>query len=45
MCSIVLVRGKITKFDGISLPNGRVMKGLSEGAGYKYLCILQAGQI
>ena len=21
------------------------MKGLSEGAGYKYLCILQAGQI
>ena len=42
---LVLKRGKITKFDGISLPDGRVMKGLIEGAGYKYLGILQADQI
>ena len=42
---LVLKRGKITKFDGISLPDGGVMKGLIEGAGYKYLGILQADQI
>ena len=45
-CAIlVLKRGKITKFDGISLPDGRVIKGLIEGAGYKYMVILQADQI
>ena len=38
-------RRKITKFDGISLPDGRVMKGLTEGAVYKYLGILKADQI
>ena len=43
--TLVLKRGKITKFDGISLPDGRVMKGLIEGASYKYLGILQADQI
>ena len=43
--TIVLKRGKITKFDGISLPDGKVMKGLIEGAGYKCLGIIQAGQI
>ena len=43
--TLVMKRGKITKFDGISLPDGRVMKGLIEGAGYKYLGILQADQI
>ena len=31
--TLVLKRGKITKFDGISLPDGRCMKGLIEGAG------------
>ena len=41
----VLKRGKITKFDGISLPDGRVMKRLIEEAGYKYLGIIQADQI
>ena len=35
--TLVLKRGKITKFDGISLPDRRVMKALIEGAGYKYL--------
>ena len=36
---------KITKFDGILLPDGRVIKALIEGAGYKYLGILQPDQI
>ena len=43
--TLVLERGKITKFDGISFPDGRVMKALIKGAGYKYLGILQADQI
>ena len=42
--TLVLKRGKITKFNGISLPDGKVMKGLIEGAGYKYLGIIQADQ-
>ena len=42
---LFLKRGKITKFYGISLPDGTVMKGLIEGAGYKYLGIPQADQI
>ena len=45
-CAIlVLKRRKITKFDGMSLPDGRVMKELTERVGYKYLSILQADQI
>ena len=43
--TLVLKIGKIAKFDGISLPDGRVMKGLIEGADYKCLGILQADQI
>ena len=35
--TLVLKRGKITKFDGISLPDRKVMKALIEGASYKYL--------
>ena len=35
--TLVLKWGKITKFDGISLPDRRVMKSLIEEAGYKYL--------
>ena len=35
--TLVLKRGEITKFNGISLPDRRVMKALIEGAGYKYL--------
>ena len=33
--TLVLKRGGITKFEGISQPDGRVMKGLIEGAGYQ----------
>ena len=43
--TLVLKRGKATKFDGILLPDGRFMKGLIERTGYKYLDILQADQI
>ena len=43
--TLVLKRGEITKFDGILLSDGRVMKRLIEGADYKYLCIRQADQI
>ena len=43
--TLVLERGKITKFDGISSHDGRCMKRLIEGAGYKYLGIIQADQI
>ena len=43
--TLVLKRGKIKKFNGISLRDGRFMEGLIEGAGYKFLGILQADQI
>ena len=43
--TLVLKRGKVTKFDGISSPDGKKMKGLIEGAGNKYLGIIQADQI
>ena len=43
--TLVLKREKITKFDEISLADGRFMKRLIERAGYKYLVILQADQI
>ena len=43
--ALVLKRGKVTKFDGISFPDGRFMKGLIVGADYKYLHIIQADQI
>ena len=44
--TLVLREGKTTKFVGISLPNGIVMKGLIDELGCKYLnIILQAYQI
>ena len=43
--TLVLKRGKLTKFDGISLPDGTVKKVLIEEAGYKYLGVIQADQI
>ena len=43
--ALVLKRGKITKFHGISLPGERVMKELIKGARYKYPGILPADQI
>ena len=43
--TLVLKGGKITKLDGISLPNGKEMRGLIGGAVYKYLDIIQADQI
>ena len=43
--TLVLKRGKLTKFDGISLPDGTVMKVLIEETVYKYLGVIQADQI
>ena len=43
--TLVLKRGKLTKFDGISLPDGTVMKVLIEEAVYKYLGVIEADQI
>ena len=43
--NVLYQRGKTTNFDGISLSDGRVTKGLIEGAGQKYLDVLQADQI
>ena len=37
-------RRKITRIDGISLSDEKVMKGLTEGAGYNYLGVIQADQ-
>ena len=42
--TLVLKRGEITKFDAV-LPDGRVMKGLIDGAGHKYPGILKADHI
>ena len=45
-CATLVLKGeKIAKFDGISLPDGKVMNGLIEGADYKYLGIIPADQI
>ena len=38
---LVLKRGKIANFDGISLSDRRFMTRSTEGAGYKYLGILR----
>ena len=43
--TLVLKRGKLTKFDEISLPDGTVMKVLIEEAVYKYLGVIEADQI
>ena len=45
-CATLVLKGeKITKFDGISFPDGKVINGLIEGADYKYLGIIQTDQI
>ena len=43
--TLVLKRGKYTKLDVISLPDGRIMEGLIEGPGYKYIGIIQLDHI
>ena len=39
---LVMEKGKIVKSVGIELPDGKVIKSLQEGEGYKYLGILEA---
>ena len=43
--TIVLKRGKLVKSDGINLPDGKEMKSLNEGDGYKYLGVTEADEI
>ena len=43
--SIVLKRGKLVKSDGIKLPDGKEMKSLNEGDGYKYLGVTETDEI
>ena len=39
---LVMEKGKIVKSVGIELPDGKAIKSLQEGEGYKYLRILEA---
>ncbi|XP_053114405.1 uncharacterized protein LOC128328439 [Hemicordylus capensis] len=43
--ALIMNRGKITKTEGIELPNGSKIKNLEEKEHYKYLRILQADNI
>ena len=38
-------RGKVVSLDGITLPNGEMMKALEKDSGYKYLGVLEADEI
>ena len=38
-------RGKISKCEGIRMPDAQVIRGLEEGDGYKYLGILDADDL
>ena len=42
---LVMKRGKVTKSDGIRLPDDRVIKSIHEENGYRYLGILQSDQV
>ena len=38
---LIMKRGKVVKSEGISMPNGKIIKNIEEG-GCKYLAILEA---
>ena len=42
---LVLDRGKITKTDGIRMPNDREIKNLERDKSYKYLGVLESDQM
>ena len=42
---LVMKRGKVTKSDGIRLPDDRVIKSIHEENGYRHLGILQSDQV
>ena len=42
---LVRKKGRIVKSDGIQLPNDKVIKTLEEGQSYKYLGLLEAGEV
>ena len=41
---LVMKRGKVVKYDGVDLPDGRTMKSVKED-GYKYLGILEYNEV
>ena len=41
----ILKRGNTTFFDGIKLPEGRKLPHWNKGKGYKYLGVLEAGDV
>ena len=42
-CAILIMkRGKMSRSEGIEMPDNQVIKGLNEGEGYKYLGVLEA---
>ena len=44
-CAVLIMkRGKVVKSEGISMPDGKMMKNIEEG-GYKYLGILEANGV
>ena len=45
-CAVLVTkRGKVTKSDGIRLPDDRVIKSIHEENGYRYLGILESDQV
>ena len=44
-CAVLIMkRGKVVKSEGISMPDGKMMKNIEQG-GYKYLGILEANGV
>ena len=41
---LVMKRGKVVKYDGVDLPDGRTMKSVKED-GYKYLGVLEYNEV
>ena len=45
-CAVLIMRrGKVISMEGVTLPNGEMMKALDKDSGYKYLGILEADEI
>ena len=45
-CAVLIMkRGKVVTREGIDMPNGKMMKCIEEGSGYKYFGILEADGI
>ena len=42
---LVMKKGKMSRSEGIVLPDNQIIKGLDEGDGYKYLGMLEADEL